>query len=349
MRSMKTWIVVVMALLLAFALAGCGGTATTTATTAAPSGDTTVTTAAPTGESVTIRVVSFLAENNSMNDALWMLQDLVDEKSGGRITIEWAGGPEAIPSFELAEALRSGIVDMAWTAHTFNVAQIPAVEGAKLTRLTPWEEREAGVVDFYNELYVADMNAVYLGSGTPGLTYNLYTTVPITTVADFAGKTMRVTPAYKAFVEGLGAAAVTTDPGEVFTALERNLVVGYGWPSVGISDFGWDEVTKFVIEPAFYQVDVCALVNKSVWDAMPEDLQAIMTEAMQEVERTAFDHFASLIVEDRAALIAGGIEETALDGAEAEGYLELAYESAWTDVISKAGDKGTALRELIDK
>jgi TRAP-type C4-dicarboxylate transport system substrate-binding protein len=351
MRKNRLVLLLVVALLLVPALlAGCGETATTTtATTAAPATDTTATTAAPTGESVTIKVVSFLAETNTMNDGLWMLQELVEEKSGGRLTIEWGGGPEAIPSFQLAEALRSGVVEMAWTAHTFNVAQIPAVEGAKLTRLTPWEERETGVSDFYNELYEANLNAVYLGSGTPGLTYNLYTTVPIETVADFQGKTMRVTPAYKAFVEALGAAPVTTDPGEVFTALERNLVVGYGWPSVGISDFGWNEVTKFVVEPAFYQVDVCALINKSVWDNMPEDLQDILVEAMQEVERMAFDHFANEIKEDRAALLAGGIQEAALDGAEAEGYIELAYESGWAEVIGKAGDTGTQLRSLIDR
>ena len=47
------------------------------------------------------------------------------------------------------------------------------------------------------------------------MTYNLYTTVPIKGIDDFKGLTIRVTPAYKAFVEALGAAPVATDPGEV--------------------------------------------------------------------------------------------------------------------------------------
>ena len=31
-------------------------------------------------------------------------------------------------------------------------------------------------------------------------------------------------------VEALGGTAITTPPGEVYTALERGVVDGYGWP-----------------------------------------------------------------------------------------------------------------------
>jgi TRAP-type C4-dicarboxylate transport system substrate-binding protein len=89
---------------------------------------------------VTIKAVSAWAQNNKMNDAFWMLQKKVKEKSKGRLEMTWGGGPEAIPSFQLVEALRNGVVDVAWTAHTYNVAQLPVVEGAKLSKLTPWKE-----------------------------------------------------------------------------------------------------------------------------------------------------------------------------------------------------------------
>ena len=81
-----------------------------------------------------IKVVSAWAQNNKMNDALWMLQKKVKEKSNGQLEITWGGGPEAIPAFQLVEALRNGVVDLAWTAHTYNVAQLPVVEGAKLSK-----------------------------------------------------------------------------------------------------------------------------------------------------------------------------------------------------------------------
>jgi len=185
-------------------------------------------------KTVTLKAVSAFPQNNKMNDAFWMLQKKVKEKSKGQLEIAWGGGPEAIPTFQLVEALRNGVVDIAWTAHTFNVAQLAVAEGAKLSKLTPWKEREKGVYDFYQKVYQSKLNAYFLGRGTPGLTYNLYTTVPVKNIGDFKGMTIRVTPAYKVFVEALGAAPVTTDPGEVFTSLERKMVRGYGWPSLGI-------------------------------------------------------------------------------------------------------------------
>ncbi len=297
----------------------------------------------------TLKVVSAWPQNNRMNDPLWVFQKLVAEKSNQRLEIAFGGGPEAIPTFQLVEALRNGVIDIAWTAHTYNVAQLPVVEGAKLSKLTPWEERKKGVHEFYSKAYQAKLNAYYLGRGTPGLTYNLYTTVPIKSLSDFKGLPVRVTPAYKAFVEALGAAPVTTDPGEVFTALERKMVKGYGWPSLGIGDFGWDEVTKFVIEPAFYQVDVMAAANIGVWNRLPKDLQDVLNAVMEEVERVAYEHYRRLIQEDREKIKKKGVQEIRLAAGDAERYLQIADEAAWKEVLKKDQQGGAQLRDLLSK
>lgn len=304
---------------------------------------------AASGKPVTLKVVSAWAQNNKMNDALWMLQKKVKEKSQGGLELTFTGGPEAIPSFQLVEALRNGVVDVAWTAHTYNVAQLPIVEGAKLSTLPPWKEREKGVSDFYQKAYQSKLNTYYLGKGTPGLTYSLYTTIPVKSLSDFKGVPIRVTPAYKSFVEALGASPVATDPGEVYSALEKNMVKGYGWPSLGISDFGWDEVTKFVIDPPFYQVDVIALFNINSWNKLPKDLQGVLNGAMQEVEKEAYDHFGKLISQDRDKIKKKGVKEIKFTGKEAETYLQTAYDAAWKDVVKKEPQSGPQLRDLLTK
>jgi TRAP-type C4-dicarboxylate transport system substrate-binding protein len=300
-------------------------------------------------KTITLKAVSAFPQNNRMNDALWMFQKKVKEKSRGGLEIVWGGGPEAIPTFQLVEAIRNGVIDLAWTAHTFNVSQLPVAEGAKLSKLMPWDERKKGIHDLYQSAYQKKLNAYYLGRGTPGLTYNLYTTVPVKSIGDFKGMTIRVTPAYRVFVEALGAAPVTTDPGEVFGALQRKMVQGYGWPSLGISDFGWDEVTKFVIEPAFYQVDVMTLVHIQAWNKLPKEMQDALNASIQEVEREASEHFARLISQDREKIKKKGVQEVRLSGEEAEKYLQTAYEASWKEVLKKDQTSGSQLRELLGK
>lgn len=298
---------------------------------------------------VALKVVSAWAENNSMNDALWMLRDLVKEKSQGKLTLQWGGGPEAIPAFELADSLRSGVVDVAWTAHTYNAAQIPVVEGAKFSGLTPAEERQSGATAFYDQLYKEKLNAHYLGKGTPGLTYNLYTNFPVSKLDDFKGKAMRVTPAYAAFVAALGGSPITTDPGEVYSALERKMVQGYGWPSVGITDFGWEEVTRFIIDPSFYQVDVIALIGQNAWAKLSPELQKILEDSVQEMETKSGKHFQAKIAEDRQKLQAKRLQVLTMEGALAVEYLKVANEAGWAKVLQKDAQNGPKLQRLLSK
>ncbi|MFZ5652372.1 MAG: TRAP transporter substrate-binding protein DctP [Bacillota bacterium] len=339
MKQINRSLQVIVAGLMVLLLAGCGSGGGQKAETGGK----------PAAEKVVLKVVSAWPEKNRMNDALWMLQKKVEEKSQGKLTVQWGGGPEAIPPFQLAEALRSGVVDLAWTAHTYNVSQVPVAEGVKLSRLTPWEERSSGAHQFLNGLYQEKMNAFYLGKGTPNLQYNLYTNVEIKAASDFKGLTIRVTPAYQAFVQALGAAPVTTDPGEVYTALERKVIVGYGWPSVGITDFGWNEKTRFVIEPAFYQVDVIALANINTWKRLSPENQKLLGQCMEEVEREAHQHFGNLVARDRELLRSKGVGVLPLPPEEAGKYLDMAYRAGWDSVNKKSPQEGPQLQKMLAK
>ena len=93
-------------------------------------------------------------------------------------------------------------------------------------------------------LYDQKMNAVLLARHIDDNPFHLYLTKPITK-SDLTGLKLRITPVYREFFQALGATVVQTAPGEVYTALERGVVDGYGWPITGIFDLGWHEKTKF--------------------------------------------------------------------------------------------------------
>ncbi len=191
---------------------------------------------------------------------------------------------------ELINAVKNGTVDIAWLSAGYTVSLVPEANAFKLSNFTAEQERKNGLSDLYNEIFQKKANSVYLGWGNPSLNFTLYSNVPIKTLADFKGKPIRVTPAYKDFVTALGASPVTIDPGEVYTALERNVVVGYGWQTTGIQDYGWDAKTKYIIDPPFYQTDVIGLVNKDKWNSLNDEQKKIMVNASIDMEKKRHGH-----------------------------------------------------------
>jgi len=295
---------------------------------------------------VTLRLFAAWAEGNVNLIGMEDFFQLAYEKSNGTLIIEWGGGPEAIPPFQLAEAIYNGVVDVAWTPHTFNVSHIPVMEGIKL--LDPKRFRENGGFEFIDQLYQRYMNARYLGATSAGLTYNLYTTVEIRTLDDFRGLTIRATPAYIAFVSALGAGNINMSPGETYAALERNVIQGTGWPSVGIADFGWQELLRYIIQPPFYTVDVALFVSERAWERLSENQRNALLAAAEELEIRNEKFYADAIGRDNERLIAGGMQMIELAPEIAAQYLEIAYTEAWLSVLAADPENGRRLQEFLD-
>ena len=111
---------------------------------------------------------------------------------------------------------------------------------------------------------------------------------------------------------------VQTAPGEVYTALERGVVDGYGWPITGIFDLGWHEKTKYRVDPGFYSAEVSVLVNKSVWDKLNDEQKAVLRRPAAEGEAEAPAEFAKENAADTERQAEAGIETIKFDEAARE-------------------------------
>jgi len=295
---------------------------------------------------VTLKAVTFQGKHVSFVDAFFIFQKRLNKEANGKIAINYVGGPEAIPPFEQIEAVKSGLVDMALLPAAYYVPHMPLADAVKLSRITPWKERETGAYDLLKKLNQEKVNAYYLARVSNGVQFHLYLNKKIDK-PDFSGLKIRVTPIYKPFVKAMGGITVTTAPGEVYTALERGVVDGYGWPSIRISDFGWHEVTKYVVDPGFYQVDVSILVNLDVWNRLSKNLQELLISVGKKVEHEASDHFAKLIKGERDFILSKGVKVIRFSPEGEKKYLEMAYEAGWDQVLAKRPVLGAKLRKLL--
>ena len=302
-------------------------------------------------ETVSLKAVTGWPKTASEYKAFTIFTDLVDQmvakKYPGELKIQFIGGPEAVKTPDQVQACQRGMVDMVFTTSAYYVSVLPDVDAVKLSVFTPSEERAKGAWAYINQLH-EKIGLYYLARLGLGTQFHLYLEKPIKT-ADLKGFNIRVSPMYLQMIKGLGGNPIVIPPTEVYSALERNVVDGYCWPSVGIRDWGWDKQTKYVVDPGFYQVPNPLLMNLNTWNKLPQKLQTLLTDAAIEAEKKVVADFDELAKLERPILLKGGIQVITLPPAESEKYLKVAYDEGWKDVVEKCPATGPKLRELLTK
>jgi len=302
-------------------------------------------------ETFTLKAVTGWPKTASEYKAFTIFTDLVEQmvakKYPGELKIQFIGGPEAVKTMDQVQACQRGMVDMVFTTNAYYVSVLPDVDALKLSVFTPAEERAKGAWTYINQLH-ENIGLYYLARLGLGTQFHLYLEKPIKT-ADLKGFNIRVSPMYLQVIKGLSGNPVTMVPTDVYSALERNVVDGYCWPSVGIRDWGWDKQTKYVVDPGFYQVPNPLLMNLNTWNKLPKKLQNLLTEAATEAEKKVVALFDDLAKQERPILIKGGIQVITLPPAEKEKFLNVAYGEGWKDVLGKCAATGPKLKELLTK
>jgi TRAP-type transport system periplasmic protein len=291
----------------------------------------------------TLKLVSAFAENATYVKHMlpWIQKLNADGK--GVAQVNFIGGPKAIPTFEVGTSVKNGVVEMAMTTGAFYTNLMPEADFLKLTQLPVAELRKNGGFDYINKVWNQKANMQYLARMVDETPFHLYLTKKIDK-PDLTGLKIRVTPVYRDFFAAMGASLIQTPPGEVYTALERGVVDGYGWPIQGIFDLNWHEKTKFRVDPGFYNAEVSIVMNLDAWKKLSAaqrsfiEKQALALEAQNGVWR-------KLNEEDAKRQAQSGIETIRFDKA----YMDKAYDVAWAAATKASPEHGPQMRKLFSK
>jgi TRAP-type C4-dicarboxylate transport system substrate-binding protein len=299
-------------------------------------------------QEVTLRAVTAFAEKTTYSRPFEKFIEQVNAEGKGIVQINYIGGPKAMPPFEVGNALKAGVVDIANPPGAFTTNVMPESDAWKLTERPMSELRKNGGYDYMAKLYAEKMNAIFLARLVDNNQFHLYLNKPIST-PDLTGLKIRITPVYRDFFQALGATVVQTPPGEVYTSLERGVVDGYGWPITGIFDLGWHEKTKYRVDPGFYTVEVSVLVNKTTWDKLSDAQKAVLRKAAERGEAEAAAEFGAENAKDTKRQADAGIQTIKFDGAVGEAYRAKAYQAGWEGVIKQSPEHGPKIKEFFAK
>jgi TRAP-type C4-dicarboxylate transport system substrate-binding protein len=295
-------------------------------------------------QEVTLKAVSSFAEKTQFSRNFERFIDKVNADGKGVVKINYIGGPRAMPPFEVGNAVRTRVVDIANVTGAFYTNLMPEADGLKLISKSQSEQRKDGTFAFIEQLHNQKLNAHYLARQFHNVPFHIYLNKKIGKL-DFTGLKIRVTPVYKDVVEAFGGTTVTTAPGEVYTALERGVVDGYGWPITGIFDLGWEKVTKYRMEPPFYSVEVGVLVNLDVWKGLTDAQRKVLNDAALWLEGLDSENEAAIKAE-REKQAKAGIQTIEFGAAEDKMFRQRANDVGWASVIKRSPENGAKLRQL---
>ncbi len=173
---------------------------------------------------------------------------------------------------------------------------------------------------------------------------------PLERPGDLAGRKMRTAGLYDEFMRALGIIPVTVSMPEVYSALERGIVEGFGWPMQGPVDYGWTEKAKFCIDHPFYEQNSTIVMNLDVWNGLPKHRQDIILDSAVKSEREMWDANGRGVKEHRQKALDDGVTFVKFSPADAEYYLKLAYSTSWEVAKGKVSPEMYAkLYELLRK
>jgi TRAP-type transport system periplasmic protein len=303
-------------------------------------------------ETITLKAITAWPKNSaegntSLNFFLESVEKQVAQKYPGELKINMIGGPEVVKIQDQVHAAQTGMIDIVHTTNAYYVHLLPEADAMKLSHLTPWEERASGAWAYYNDLH-EKKGLYFMGRIGTDLPFNLYLNKPIST-ADLRGLNIRVSPMYLQLVKGLGGNPVVIPPTEVYTALERKVVDGYGWPAIGIREWGWEKYTKYIVLPPFYSGPHPMVMNLKAWNGLAQKFKDVLNQAAMEAEKKTVAFYHEEGTKEMALLKKAGLQVIELPPAEKEKFLKVADDEGWKDVLAKNPQTGPKLRELLTK
>lgn len=299
-------------------------------------------------QEVTLRAVSAWPEGNLFSQNFEKFMQKVNAEGKGVIQINYlGGGAKVMPPFEVGNAIKSGVVDMANVTGNFYTTLLPESDALSVSTVPVQEWRTNGAYDYINKLWGEKLNAHYLGRSIDNMPYHLFLKKPVSK-PDLSGMRLRGIPIYREFFQSMGGAVMTIPPGEVYTALERGVIDGYGWPVSGLFDLSLQEHTKYRVEPGFYNTEVGVLVNLNTWKKLNDRQKAVLTNAAIWMENLNLENAAKWEAEKKRQT-AAGIQAITFPAAEAAAYSKRATDTIWSSINQRSPTHGPKLRQLLSR
>lgn len=304
-----------------------------------------------------IRYAEFGPNRGSRAAALEWLADEINERSNGRLEVEFHWGKALLGTKAVLKGVSDGVADAGSVIGFFtpkelviyNIGDLPVENSDEWVGMRALYDFIKNNPEAQSEF--ADAGVVYITNYTTG-PIQLICKEPINSIDDLAGRKVRASGPYGKALATLGADVQRMGQGDVYQALDSGLIDCNQNYYYSIKAYKQYEVADHVIELDWGQnMSFGVIINKAFYDGLSdEDRQVI-----DQVGSDFIDHFAKVMIEgreqDKQEMIDGidgdSISVTRLPEAERTKLIEAGKEQidVWVESANGEGHDGQALLE----
>lgn len=225
----------------------------------------------------------------------------VEQMSNGRLKIKVYGAGELVPAMEVFDAVSQGNAEMGHGAAYYWRGKLASAEffatvpfGMNAQEMNGWLHYGGGL-ELWQEAY-APFNLIPLAAGNSGVQMAGWFNKEINSLDDLKGLKMRIPGLGGEVLKRAGGEPVTLPGGEIFTALQTGVIDATEWvgPYNDLA-LGLHTVAKYYYYPGWHEPGPTleAIVNKSAWESLPPDLQAMVKAAARTVNDDMLAEFTA--------------------------------------------------------
>lgn len=292
----------------------------------------------------TITGINFAPDNVFYGKPLVELAALINKNNVGlKLDLKPYG---SIGMFEIGNAVKNGVVDLANLPPTFMTNVVPVAEIIKLTHGSEADLAKKGVWDLLDKVMQKQGNMKLLKAWGEGVQFHIYLRDKKITTPDLTGLKMRAVPAYKAGFEKLGATPVNMPFSDLYTALQRKSIDGYGITLSNIVTWGWSKFTKYRVDPGFYEVWSLFLMNKNTWNGLSKAQQDVIIDACNKEYDVVHKRVPSQNAQDIKEQKEAGMKVINFTGANARKLLDAMYNAGWAEELKKSPEYAPQFQKM---
>lgn len=229
------------------------------------------------------------------------IAQIINEMSNGRLQIHVHGANELVPALGVFDAVSSGSVEMGHSGAYFWRGKVLAAQfftsipfGMNAQEQNAWLFHGGGL-ELWREIY-APFNLIPFPAGSTGVQMAGWFNREINSVDDLRGLTMRIPGLAGEVFNAAGGTSVTIPGGELYTSLQTGVIDAAEWvgPENDLA-FGFHQIAKYYYYPGWHEPapTLELIVNKTAFERLPKDLQAIVTYGVRAINQDMLDSYTT--------------------------------------------------------